>query len=131
MKSIALVWHKPCRWEMWRLRVKSAEQRYDEVWRSHRRWFRAVWLLWLGWLPFGWFVVFPVMRRSHSDAPGFAVAFVYMAAFLFAGTRASSLRCPRCGERFFSRGRLAQPMGQYLHPLSSAKGRWSKWRPSH
>jgi len=96
---------------------------YDQQWRSYRRWSRALWGLWFGWIPY-YLVVSGVM---HHDAP-FWLAFPYVAAFMFAAFKYQMFRCPRCGQTFFDHSRA--------WPLTSACGhcglpRWagSTWRP--
>lgn len=74
-------------------------------WRWHRVWQLAFWLLFLGFVPGAPLLAAWLTRRFNTEAVFLPVAIGWMAAMGIAGALWTSLRCPRCGERFFRRGR--------------------------
>jgi hypothetical protein len=75
---------------------------YRQDWEEYRR-FRNQWLLViLTYVPVCGAVAFVSGRLLHTLAPAFVAAFLWMALFVFTGTRLSVWRCPRCGEWFSS-----------------------------
>ena len=94
------------------------------MWAAHRRYSRLTLGLILGWIPFGasigsiahfqWvWIAFPLMG-------GYAVALIAFANL------AASLRCPRCGSRFFAFG----PIGIGHNPFARKCGncKLPKWQ---
>lgn len=93
---------------------------YAAAWQDFRRRRRAVWIIWLTYLPGAGGVAALGQRVVGSGTPGIVVAVMWMAAFLASGLRVGAFRCPRCGERFTSRGgplfRVNNPFtGKCLH----------------
>jgi hypothetical protein len=64
---------------------------FERQWQEHRD-SRVVWLLFLGWLPFGALVMFPPMWFTGSEKVGFGLAATWMLAYVVFGTRAGNLR---------------------------------------
>lgn len=78
---------------------------YAAAWQRHRRWSWAFWLLFLGFVPGAPLLTVGLGRVFHSEGLFLPITLGWMAAVGIAGACRSSLRCPRCGERFFRRGR--------------------------
>jgi predicted RNA-binding Zn-ribbon protein involved in translation (DUF1610 family) len=76
---------------------------YTPAWRAYRRWSRAFWLLFLGFLP-AVDGIYRLARMAGSDGSWIGlVALAWMLAFAVAGYHHTNFDCPRCGEPFFYR----------------------------
>jgi len=73
------------------------------AWRAYRRWSRAFWLAFVGFLPV-LALADRVVRRTHGDAANtttLCLAVLWMIAFAVAGYKKGNFACPRCGKTFF------------------------------
>lgn len=77
---------------------------YEPNWREHRRRRRVMWLLLLGFIPGVVLTGTAIGAAFATEPPYIAVAVVWMLAILVTSHRASALRCPRCGQRFYAKG---------------------------
>lgn len=75
------------------------------MWQRHRRRSWTFWLLLLGFVPGAPLLAVWLGRLFHSESLFLPTTLGWMAAVGIAGACRSSLRCPRCGERFFRKGR--------------------------
>jgi hypothetical protein len=73
-----------------------------EQWTKHRKQTRIVWALFVGWIPYGIFVL-RTETSTHSDYVGLALI-PYVLVLMIVSAKASWFRCPRCRERFYAWG---------------------------
>jgi len=73
------------------------------AWRAYRRWSRAFWLVFLGYLP-ALALADRLVRRTHGDAANtttLCLAILWMIAFALVGYQKGNFACARCGNTFF------------------------------
>jgi hypothetical protein len=76
---------------------------YERQWREYRRLRRLAVFLWLGWMPYG-AAVLALTRPFQSPTPKLGIVSGWILILAIAGAQQGSFRCPRCGEKFFSKG---------------------------
>jgi hypothetical protein len=75
-----------------------------EEWTKHRQRTRIVWLLFAGWIPYG-FLINIVLTWLHVPINfAFVAVIPYLVAFVISSNVVSMFRCPRCGSRFYAWG---------------------------
>jgi predicted RNA-binding Zn-ribbon protein involved in translation (DUF1610 family) len=85
-----------------RVSQPTPKKPYWEKYRWLRRW---CFIVWITYIPVGFYIAFPLTRFLHSDAPAYLICGTWMVAFIALGMRMAWFLCPRCGKRFFFRGR--------------------------
>src|SRR5687767_1371371 len=78
---------------------------YAATWKRHRQRSWVFWLLLLGFVPGAPLLAGWLGRVFHSDSLFLPIVLGWMFALGVAFACRTSLRCPRCGQRFFRRGR--------------------------
>jgi hypothetical protein len=98
---------------------------FAEAWNGHRKRKQLMWALFLGWLPFGAFVIGGLERWGLNWAvfPAFGLYFI---ALMVASNKASNFRCPRCDSRFYAWGPWG--MGHNGFARKCGNCQLSKWQ---
>jgi hypothetical protein len=82
----------------------TAEGPYSASWAEYRRRRNLYWLVWLTYIPGVLIIGLPLSWLFHSNGAAFAVAGLWMVAFVAAANYLGFWKCPRC-RKPFSRGR--------------------------
>jgi hypothetical protein len=78
---------------------------FAKAWASHRKYTWLAWGFFLGWIPFGVFVIGP-LERLRWDWAVFPALGIYLIGLIISSNLASRFRCPRCGSRYYTWGPL-------------------------
>lgn len=73
---------------------------YQQEWQQYKRRRNQFWLVFVGYVPVCGAITLFSFELFHTFTPGFVVAFLWMALFMFTGIRVQMWRCPRCGKWF-------------------------------
>ena len=86
---------------------------YLRAWRSYKRNVRILWVLFLGFIPFGYGVIKPLMNIYQSDIPITIFALTWSMICFYSLLRISFFKCPRCGDLFFEKWIMGRFVGFY------------------
>ncbi len=98
---------------------------FGAVWEKYRKYFWISIAMFVGWMPFG-VVIIGGLERWNLNWAVFPAIAIYIVAMSAASIKASGLRCPRCGSRFFEWG----PFGAGHNPFARKCGNCGlkKWQ---
>ena len=98
-----------------------------EAWKRHRRYWRVIWGLIAGWLPYG--VIMGAISLLWPRLPFnflFAATIPYFLALIVVSQIALLFRCPRCASHFYARGPLV--LGQNAFTKKCRNCGLPKWQ---
>lgn len=83
-------------------------------WARHRLWSRLAIGMFLGWIPYG-FCIFEILSslRLEQTPLMFVPVAAYALAWVVICNLAGTMRCPRCGFRFFAFGPFGLGVNQF------------------
>lgn len=85
---------------------------YEEQWKDYRRRRRWFWIAFLGYLPGVPLIGMPLGYLFSSEKAVMVVAIAWMAAIAITSYRAGAWRCPRCGETYFAKPWISNPLAR-------------------
>lgn len=73
---------------------------YEREWQEYKRYRNFLWYVFVSYVPGAIMIGWLGFKLFGNFIPGYVAAIVWMGAFLFAGVRLNTWRCPWCGEWF-------------------------------
>ncbi len=101
-----------------------ADPSLEAAWRDLNRRSTILWLLFFGYVPVMFLIVYVLNDLLLQEAPFLAVGLAWMGAIAWAGGRMASFACPRCSRAFFENWYFFKPLRQNCAHCSLT--RWAK-----
>jgi hypothetical protein len=91
------------------------QESYSRVWRRYKRNVMILWVLFLGFIPIGYFVIKPLMEHYQSDMPMTIFILAWLILLSYSCVVVGYFRCPRCGNLFFGKWTFWGMVGFYTN----------------